>query len=142
MVTRILIIDDNPMDLKLHHYVLERAGYEVWDAISAEQALEFLRTNKPDVILTDLNLPRMDGLTLARHLKKFPETEGIPVIAVTGAEGEFLNSTAYKAGFRAFFAKSTAEVSGAVAYLSKPIDAQQLRQTVADVTAKLHEKAS
>jgi len=137
MSTKILVVDDNATDLKLHHYVLEKAGYEVWDACSAEQALEFLRTNKPDIIVTDLNLPRMDGLTFARELKKLSDTAKIPVIAVTGAEGEFSSREAYKAGFPAFFSRSTAETSGTVAYLPKPVDVEQLRQIVAEVAANL-----
>jgi CheY-like chemotaxis protein len=140
MVRKLLVVDDNAVDLRLHHLVLEKAGYEVWDANSAEQALEILRTRKPDAILTDLNLPRMDGLTLARQLKKLPETASIPVIAVTGAEGEFSNREAYKAGFPAFFAESSAKDSGAVAYLSKPIDVQRLAQIVAQVTENSPQK--
>lgn len=102
---KILVVEDNPTDMKLVSTVLERAGHEVYDAISAEQAVEILQNATPQVIITDLDLPEMDGLTMTRQLKQSPKTAGIPVIAVTSYPDNFLRRSALEAGVAAYFIK-------------------------------------
>lgn len=78
-----LIVEDHPANLMLVQAVLERAGYVVAAARSAEEALDRLHQVKPDVILMDIQLPGQDGLALTRQLKADPATAAIPVVALT-----------------------------------------------------------
>jgi len=102
---KILIVDDNATDLKLAHSVLEGAGHDVCDAVSAEQAVQILQEYVPQVILTDLDLPRMDGLTMTKQLKQAPATAGIPIIAITAYPENYPRRLVRKAGFAAYFTK-------------------------------------
>jgi two-component system cell cycle response regulator DivK len=79
----VLIVEDNPANLKLARVVLERAGYAVLEAMDAEAGLALAREKRPDLILMDIQLPGMDGLTATSELKRDPATATIPVIALT-----------------------------------------------------------
>jgi CheY-like chemotaxis protein len=79
----ILIVEDNEANRLLAGAVLERQGYRVEMAGNAEEALQRLATAAPDLILMDVQMPGMDGLTLTRRLKDDTRTAGIPVIALT-----------------------------------------------------------
>ena len=79
----VLIVEDNPTNLMLARAVLQRSGYRTDEARSAEEALERLRTTRPDLILMDIQLPGQDGLSLTRQLKADPATAAIPVVALT-----------------------------------------------------------
>ncbi len=79
----ILIVEDNEANRLLAGAVLEREGYRVEMAGNAEEALQRLATGVPDLILMDVQMPGMDGLTLTRRLKDDKRTAGIPVIALT-----------------------------------------------------------
>jgi two-component system, cell cycle response regulator len=92
--------------------VLGAAGHQVSDAEAAEQAFHSIKLQKPDVILLDLVLPGMDGLTLVRKLKADPETRSIPVVAVTA----YLDR----------FGEKDALAAGCEAYLIKPLDTRKL----------------
>jgi len=83
----ILVIEDDADILELIVYNLEKEGYTVATASSAEKALSALQKNEPNLILLDLMLPEMDGLELCRRLRSKEETSGIPIIMVT-AKGE------------------------------------------------------
>jgi CheY-like chemotaxis protein len=78
-----LIVEDNPANMLLAQRTLERGGYRTTPARSAEEALTLLAATIPDVILMDVQLPGMDGLTLTRRLKADPATRQIPVVALT-----------------------------------------------------------
>lgn len=80
----ILLIEDHPVNRKLVRDIL-RFQFEVEEAVSAEAALDWLRTHQhhPDLILTDIQLPGMDGLTLTRRLKSEPATAAIPIVALS-----------------------------------------------------------
>ena len=80
---RILIVDDNPVNLKLASSVLEFDGYEPLSAGDAIQAQEVIRQTPPDLILMDIAMPGMDGLTLTRQLKADPTTSHIRIVALT-----------------------------------------------------------
>lgn len=102
----VLIVEDDPTDLKLAASILIAEGHLVAIAQSAEIALRLLADNQPHLILTDLELPGMDGVALVRRLKLSPVTANIPVVAVT-AFPERLPSrkTQREAGFAAFITK-------------------------------------
>jgi CheY-like chemotaxis protein len=78
----VLLVEDQPLNRKLFRDILSMQ-FEVLEAESAELAQELLRTRTPDLILMDVQLPGMDGLTLARRLKEDPDRRAIPIIAVS-----------------------------------------------------------
>ena len=114
----ILIVDDNPQNLKLAKVILCGEGYEVKTAIDAEDALSILKGFTPRLILMDVQLPGMDGLELTRQLKADPARRDIIIIAVT--------SYAMKGDDHKAFA------AGCDGYMSKPIDIDDLPRVVAE----------
>jgi CheY-like chemotaxis protein len=118
-MSKILVVDDNPTNLKLVSDVLESSGYEVLKAEDAEAALLVIERTQPRLILMDIALPGMDGLTLTRKLKSDPTTRDIRIIALT-----------------AFAMKgddAKAREAGCDGYITKPIDTRALPGLVADV---------
>jgi CheY-like chemotaxis protein len=115
---RILVVDDNATNLKLVRVLLMARGYDVEVAADAEEALAALQDRHPRLILMDLQLPGMDGLTLTRRLKADPSTKDIVIIAVT--------AYAMKGD------EQKARVAGCDGYITKPIDVETLPVTVAD----------
>ncbi|MDB4989769.1 MAG: two-component hybrid sensor and regulator [Myxococcaceae bacterium] len=113
----VLVVDDNPTNLKLIAYLLQAKGYEVRTAIDAEGALIEVQTARPALILMDLQLPGMDGLELTRQLKAAPETRDIVVIAVT--------AYAMKGD------EERARAAGCDGYIPKPVDTRALPRIVA-----------
>jgi CheY-like chemotaxis protein len=115
----VLIVDDNPANLKLAAYLLSSKGYSVDTAADAEQALIALRARKPALILLDLQLPGMDGLTLTRSIKSDPATSDIRILAVTAdaMRGDDVRALA----------------AGCDGYISKPIDTRLLPALVQDL---------
>lgn len=116
-----LIIDDNPQNLKLARVLFTANGYEVRTAEDAEQALQILESFKPVVILMDIQLPGMDGLTLTRRLKSDPHTSRIVIIALTAYAMKGDAARAYAAGCDG--------------YAPKPIDVKTLPDLVARIVA-------
>ena len=80
---RILVVEDNRANLRLVRDVLERAGYLVLSAQDADAGIALARSERPDLVLMDIQLPGKDGLTATRLLKGDPATRDIPVVAVT-----------------------------------------------------------
>ncbi len=78
----ILLVEDHPMNRKLVRDIL-LFQFDVQEAVSAEAAQEYLKGNHPDLILMDIQLPGMDGLSLVRRLKADPATADIPIIALS-----------------------------------------------------------
>jgi CheY-like chemotaxis protein len=85
---RILLIEDNAVNRRLAQFLLKSQGYEVWEVASAPEAFESLKERRPDLILMDIQLPGMDGLTATRQLKADPATREIPVLVVTRTGSE------------------------------------------------------
>ncbi len=79
----ILVVEDNPINLKLVRDILKASGYRVAESTTGEEALDALKFIRPDLILMDIQLPGMDGLRAARLLRDNPETRDIPVVALT-----------------------------------------------------------
>jgi CheY-like chemotaxis protein len=114
----VLIVDDNPTNLKLASDVLQMEGYEIMKAVDAEHALRILKGVLPDLILMDIALPGMDGLTLTRKLKADDTFKHIPVIALT-----------------AFAMKGDdqrARDAGCDGYITKPIDTRRFPVQIAE----------
>lgn len=81
--TTVLLVEDNHDNREIYRTYLRFHGYRVTDTANGTEALEIAVRDRPDLVLLDLSIPGMDGLTLARHLKENPDTGGIPVIALT-----------------------------------------------------------
>lgn len=82
-MARILIIEDNPSNMALFEFLLRRAGHDVLQAVDAEAGLILAHRERPDLILMDIQLPGMDGLTATQLLKQDPATRDIKVVALT-----------------------------------------------------------
>ncbi|HIJ89940.1 MAG: response regulator [Desulfobulbaceae bacterium] len=82
-MTKIVIIEDNPANMKLIVFLLNGAGYEVLPAVDAEIGLMLIREHLPTLVLMDVQLPGMDGLTATRLIKADPTIAHIPVVALT-----------------------------------------------------------
>jgi two-component system alkaline phosphatase synthesis response regulator PhoP len=83
MAKKILVVDDEPHIVRLVEVNLQRAGYDVVKAMDGVEALEQVKAEKPDMVVLDVMMPRMDGFTVLKHLKADPETQEIPVIMLT-----------------------------------------------------------
>lgn len=113
----ILIVDDNPVNLKLVQVLLTMEGYDVRTATDAEQVLALLQTYRPGLILMDLQLPGMDGLELTKRLKADEATRSIVIVMMT--------AYAMRAD------QERALAAGCDGYLIKPIDTRTLPVLVA-----------
>ena len=82
-MAKILLVEDNEMNRDMLSRRLARKGYEVAIAIDGQQGIEMARSETPDLILMDMSLPVVDGWEATRQLKSAPETQSIPVIALT-----------------------------------------------------------
>jgi CheY-like chemotaxis protein len=80
----ILVIEDNEMNMKLMRAVLKAGKYRMLEATDAETGLRLVREHHPDLILMDIQLPGMDGLSAAQIIKADPDIKGIPIFALTG----------------------------------------------------------
>jgi CheY-like chemotaxis protein len=113
----ILLVDDNAQNLKLVRVLLAAEGYQVRTAADAEEALRVLESFTPRLILTDLQLPGMDGLALARKLKSHERHGRAVIIALT--------AYAMKGD------REKALASGCDDYVTKPIDIEALPKLIA-----------
>ena len=125
---RILLVEDNPQNRRLAQFLLKSKGYIVYEATTGEQALELARTQRPDLILMDLQLPGLDGFAVTRMLKTDAATRDIPVVAMT----------AY--AMKGDREKALAE--GCDGYIAKPIDTREFPMTVRRYLASLTEKGT
>jgi two-component system cell cycle response regulator DivK len=102
---RILIVEDNVANMKLATFILESAGYTVLAATDAEAGLALARSERPDLILMDIQLPGMDGLEATGLLKKDAATRPIPVIALTALAMKGDEERILAAGCNGYIAK-------------------------------------
>lgn len=101
----ILVIEDNLSNMKLIRAILETGRYKVLEAVDAETGIDMARRYQPKLILMDITLPGMDGLTATEILKGEPKTKDIPVIAVTANATEKLKEKALRIGCAEFIPK-------------------------------------
>jgi CheY-like chemotaxis protein len=83
MGKKILVIEDNEQNMYLMHFLLESNGYSVIEALNGQVGIQKAIDEHPDVILLDIQLPEMDGYQIAKILRKTPDIDTIPIIAVT-----------------------------------------------------------
>ena len=113
----ILYIEDNPDNRLLVRRILQAEDYTVLDADNANQALEILQGQRPDLILMDINLPEIDGYTLTTQLKDQPGMRDIPIIALTAnvMKGD----------------RERTMEAGCDGYIQKPVDVDKLPHQIA-----------
>ena len=116
MSKKVLIVEDNELNMKLFHDLLDAHGYETLQTRDGMEALELARSERPDLILMDIQLPEVSGLEVTKWLKEDDTLREIPVVAVT-----------------AFAMKGDEEKirqGGCEAYIAKPISVAQFMETV------------
>ncbi|HEV3231742.1 MAG TPA: response regulator [Candidatus Dormibacteraeota bacterium] len=118
----VLIVEDNPTNLMLTSVVLKRARFRTVSARSAEDARVVLGQQQPDLILMDLQLPQMDGLTFTRQLKREAATANTPVVALTARAMRGDEVVAIEAGCDG--------------YISKPIDVRTFAPFLREVLTR------
>jgi two-component system, cell cycle response regulator DivK len=116
--SRILVVEDNPKNLKLVRDVLTYSGYEVIEATSGEDGVRLAGEASPDLILMDLQLPGIDGAEALRRIRASEVNPDVPVVAVTAFAMHEDRERAFEAGF--------------VGYVEKPISVRGLPQQVRD----------
>ena len=112
----VLIVEDNEFNMKLFRDVLKAHGYQTLQAFDGLQAVKMARQSQPDLILMDIQLPKISGLEAAKRIKKYPSLTSVPIIAVT-----------------AFAMKGDEErilQGGCDGYIAKPISAPQFMEIV------------
>jgi two-component system cell cycle response regulator DivK len=105
VLPRVLYIEDNRDNLILVRRVLKAAGFELLEATNARDGIELAQRAQPDLILIDINMPEMDGLTATTHLRQIPELEHVPVIALTANVMRSVLDRAAEAGCDGHIAK-------------------------------------
>lgn len=116
MAATVLIVEDNELNMKLFHDLLEAQGYDILQTRDGMEALRMARQHKPDLILMDIQLPEVSGLEVTKWIKEDDELKSIPIIAVT-----------------AFAMKGDEEKireGGCEAYIAKPISVSNFLATV------------
>jgi len=137
-MTRVLVAEDNPVNRELLRELLEGRGYDVDEACDGEEALAMVERTRPNILLLDVGMPRLDGFGVIRKIRENPQLVDLPVMAVTAYAMSGDRETILDAGFDG--------------YLSKPINAMSLaeelkrvlglpgaRRAVPGQTAKLHD---
>ena len=119
MKGRILIVEDNTASLRLLRMTLRAQDYILFQATDGEEALDVAIREKPDLIIMDIQLPKMSGLEVTGKLRQMPAFSHIPIVAIT--------AYAMKGD------KEKAIAAGCDAYLSKPIDTRQLPGVIAEM---------
>lgn len=102
---RILVAEDRPASLELIRTVLESAGYEVIDAMDGQDALYKAGANSVDLVLLDLQMPKIDGFGVVRQLRNDPKFDNIPIVALTASAMQGDRERALGAGFSSYIAK-------------------------------------
>ena len=119
MAKTIMSADDSPSMRQMVSFTLKEAGYEVVEACDGQDALTKLKTKKIDMLITDLNMPKIDGIELIRQVRQMPEYKFIPVIMLT------TESDSNK--------KAEGKAAGATGWLVKPFNPPQLTAVVKKV---------
>lgn len=115
----VLTVDDSASIRQMVAFTLKGAGYEVMEAVDGEDGLDKARGRNADLVLTDQNMPRMDGLTLIKTLRGMSQYRSTPILMLTTESSEAM--------------KSAGRAAGATGWLVKPFDPQKLLEVVKKV---------
>jgi CheY-like chemotaxis protein len=118
---RILVADDAPSARDLVRSILERSGYEIFEAEDGEDALDCATTLLPDLVILDLQMPKLDGCGVASRLRSMPSFAATPILALSAAVSRMERAKLIQAGFSSFMAK--------------PISPAKLRLAITDMFA-------
>jgi two-component system cell cycle response regulator DivK len=122
MKNKILVVEDNPMNMRLMEMTLSTRDYTLLKATDGQEALDIAGKERPDLIIMDINLPGMSGLEVTKKLRETPAFSNTPIIGIT--------AYAMKGD------KEKVLESGCDVYLSKPINTRELPITIADLLAQ------
>ena len=119
MSKKVLIVEDDPKNMKLAMMTLKSGGYELICAVDGEEAVNTAFTEKPDIILMDMQLPKISGIDATKQIREHPDLIEIPILALTayvmkGDEEKYIEA-------------------GCTAYMSKPINTRELPVKVAEL---------
>lgn len=115
----ILAVDDSPSMRKMVSFTLTGAGYQVVEAVDGIDAFEKAQAQTFDLVLTDQNMPRLDGLGLTRKLREHPKFKTIPILMLTTESSDLM--------------KQAGRAAGATGWLVKPFDPARLLEVVKKV---------
>lgn len=115
----VLTVDDSVSIRQMVAFTLKSAGYEVMEAVDGEDGLGKARVRNADLVLTDQNMPKMDGLTLIKTLRGIPQYRSTPILMLTTESSDAM--------------KSAGRAAGATGWLVKPFDPQKLLEVVRKV---------
>ncbi len=119
MAKTILTVDDSASIRQMVSFTLKEAGYTVTEAVDGQDGLDKARAGKFDLIFTDQNMPRMDGLSLIKQLRALPQYKSVPVLMLTTESSDAM--------------KSQGRAAGATGWLVKPFDPAKLLEVVRKV---------
>lgn len=119
MAKTILTVDDSASIRQMVSFTLKSSGYEVTEAVDGQDGLDKAKAKAYDLILSDQNMPRMDGLTLIKNLRALPQYRSVPILMLTTESGDAM--------------KSAGKAAGATGWLVKPFDPQKLVEVVKKV---------
>ncbi len=119
MAKTILTVDDSASIRQMVSFTLKSSGYEVTEAVDGQDGLDKAKAKAYDLILSDQNMPRMDGLTLIKNLRALPQYRSTPILMLTTEAGDAM--------------KAAGKAAGATGWLVKPFDPQKLVDVVKKV---------
>jgi len=119
MMRKVLAVDDSPSIRQMVAFTLKGAGFDVVAAADGLDGLAKAKANQVDLVLTDQNMPNMDGLTLIRTLRAMPEYAGVPMLMLTTESSDLM--------------KEQGRAAGATGWMVKPFDPRRLLEVVAKV---------
>jgi two-component system chemotaxis response regulator CheY len=119
MAKTILAVDDSASIRQMVSFTLKSAGYEVVEAVDGQDGMDKAKSRAVNLVLTDQNMPRMDGLTLIRNLRGMPQYATTPILMLTTESSDAM--------------KSQGRAAGATGWLVKPFDPQKLIEVVRKV---------
>ena len=121
---KVLLVEDTEDNRQMMRRLLEMSGYLVVEAINGEEAVRLASEEQPRIILMDLSLPLIDGLTATRRIRRLPGFRDVPIVAVSAHDTADFHSDALAAGCNA--------------YITKPIDYPELEDIVHGLLSKEH----
>src|SRR5450631_4491458 len=122
MAKTILSVDDSSSIRQMVAFTLKSAGYEIIEAVDGQEGLDKAKSKTVDLVLTDQNMPRMDGLTLIKTLRGMPAYKSVPILMLTTESSDTM--------------KAQGKAAGATGWIVKPFDPQKLLEVGGDATER------